>query len=335
MIFLDKNENQYGPSPECYDVVRNATIDMFNSYSRDYPKKIKDELSKEFNVGPENIMLGYGSEDILKQLLTYYVKPGDRVMVPDQSWWYYKSIIDDLKGEKILYLLDEAEDTFVWNVDRIIEMIKTHHPRLILICSPNNPTGNSITLDDIMKIMQHVNENNILVIDEAYWGFTSPLFKDENCISDYKNLAILRTFSKFYALAGIRIGFAFIGDNLKPAAVSNARYLGYNRISEMLSFAALGSKDYFLECSDKIRKDRDKIFDFFKSVGAKPFKSDANFMLIKLKPEQFKSLKAGLKGSDIVIKFFDEKVFENCIRITIGTEENTEQLLKECKAILK
>lgn len=334
MILLDKNENQYGPSPECYHVVKNLSMEMFNSYSRNYPKMIKDKLSREFNVNPDNIMLGYGSEDILKALLHFYVKPGDKVLLPDQSWWYYKSIIDDLKGDKILYNMDELDDKYEWNMDEIINIIKKDKPKIMIVCSPNNPTGNSITIEGITEIMKHMGNENIVLIDEAYWGFTTPLFKDEHCIQDYKNIAILRTFSKFYALAGVRIGFAFVGEYLKPASEYHSRYLGYNRISEELTFAALDSKDYYMECASKIRNDHDRLFDYFKKIGAKPFRSDANYILIKLTKEQNSALKKGLEGKDIVIKFFSEQVFENCIRITIGTEEQTDKLLNTFKAIL-
>ncbi len=334
MILLDKNENQYGPSPQCYHVVKNLSMEMFNSYSRNYPKLIKERLSKEFNVKSDNIMLGYGSEDILKALLHFFVSPGDKVMIPDQSWWYYKAIVDDLKGDKILYSMEEKKDTFEWDIKKILETIKKERPKVVLVCSPNNPTGNSISIEDITEILKHADEDHIVIIDEAYWGFTKPLFKDEHTIQDFKNIAIIRTFSKFYALAGVRIGFAFVGDNLKRAADYHSRYLGYNRISEELTFAALDSKDYYMECASKIRKDHDRLYDYFKGIGAKPFRSDANFILIKLLPEQFTKLQRGLEGKGIVIKFFTESVFENCLRITIGTEEQTDELLKNFKAIL-
>ncbi len=333
MILLDKNENQYGPSPKCYEVVKSLSMEMFNSYSRNYPQLIKEKLSKEFNVEPKNIMLGYGSEDLLKALLQYVIKQGDSVVLPDQSWWYYKSIVDDLKGKKILYELLEKEDTFDWDIDEIIKKINENNPKIIMVCSPNNPTGNSISIEGITRIMESAGEDTIVLIDEAYWGFTKPLFKDEHAIQNYKNLAILRTFSKFYALAGVRIGFAFVGDNLINCADYHARYLGYNRISEELTFAALDSKEYYMECAEKIRKDKERLFKFFKDIGAQPFKSDANFMLVRLSEEQFSSLKSGMEKSEIVFKFFSEPVFENCIRITIGTEEQTNELLKELKAI--
>jgi histidinol-phosphate aminotransferase len=334
MILLDKNENQYGPSPKCYEVVKNLSMEMFNSYSRDYPRLIKERLSKEFNVEPKNIMLGYGSEDLLKAILQYFLKPGDKAVIPDQSWWYYKAIVDDLNAEKILYELDEHEESFEWNVDEIVNMIETHHPKIILVCSPNNPTGNSISYEGITRIMQSAGEDTIVLIDEAYWGFTKPLFKDEHAIQNHKNIAILRTFSKFYALAGVRIGFAFVGDNLINCADYHSRYLGYNRISEKLTFAALDSKEYYMECAEKMRKDKERLFNFFKEKGAKPFKSHANFMLVRLDHTSFEILKKGMEESEIVFKFFSEPIFKDCIRITIGTEEQTDQLLERLKAIL-
>jgi len=331
---MDKNENQYGPAPECYEVLKSISMEMFNSYSRDYPKRIKEKLSQKFKVKPEHILLGYGSEDILKQCIYFAIKnPGDTLLVPDKSWWYYKHIGQEVKANVVEYHLEEKEDNYDYNDTEIINLLK-EKPKAIVLCTPNNPTGNILEPARLEKIIKASDPSTMVILDEAYWGFTN-LLKGEEMAQKYDNVIVLRTFSKYYSLAGLRIGFAFVGKSMSELQIYNNRYLGYNRISEEMTFAALDSDDYYSKISKQIMEDAQMLFDELKAMGFKPFKTHANFISVRMPKDIFQFLEKEIPKKEIIIKFFKEDVFEDIVRISIGTREQNQFLVAALKEALQ
>ena len=234
MMYLDRNENQFGPAPECYSILRNATKNELSNYSRDFMRGVKSTLSealaREYGLPESSLLLSYGSEDMLKQIVHCYLAASETMMVPKYSWWYYKSVAGEVGGSIVEFPMHEDKTSFYYDIDEIVLLVRTVKPRLLLVASPNNPTGNSISVND-MKLLLRKCTDTMFVIDEAYFGFTNspddvmPLFTLE-----YPHLAVLRTFSKLYALAGIRIGHAFVGKSYQKLVTYSTRYLGYNHI---------------------------------------------------------------------------------------------------------
>ncbi len=337
MINLDKNENQYGPSEKCKKVIQNITLEMFNSYSRSYPKLIINKLEKEFKINGEHILLGYGSEDILKQIFYFVSKDKKRkkVLLASQAWWYYSAIAREVNAEIFYYDMVEKKKSFEYDITRILEILDKETIDILIICSPNNPTGNSLKKNDLKKILKKSKKKKtVVVFDEAYWGFAYTSNYALKLVEDYDNLIVLRTFSKFYALAGLRIGFGFAGKSLKSLIQFNMRYLGYNRISEELSFAALDSKDYYLKVAKLMENDKKKYYKELEKLGLKVYRSDANFILVKVPNEWLDILKVELEKAGVIVRFFNDGVLKNTIRISIGTQEQNEVVIKLFQEIL-
>jgi histidinol-phosphate aminotransferase len=337
-IVLDRNENQYGPAPACYKVLREANLEQLSLYSRDYALGRKSELSfrlsQEIGIPEERVLLSYGSEDMLKQVVHCYLKVGETMLLPRQSWWYYKSIAKEVNGNQVEYSLHERGDRFVYNVQEIIDLYNEHHPNLILIASPNNPTGSSIRKDDLGKLISHCS-SSIIVLDEAYFGFTSESNDHLKAFLDsHARLIVLRTFSKYYALAGLRIGYSYIGEDLKHLITYSARYLGYNQLTEKIALAALDSPEYYREITRKMAEDKDKYMQELGTLdGFTPFASDGNFMLLRYPTRHKNILQAELKKRKIILKFLDDPGLQDCIRITIGTKEQNSCVLEAMKEI--
>ena len=333
IIYLDRNENLYGPSPKCFEALRNLGVEELSIYSRDFTRGVKSRLSErlaaELHIPEPQILLSEGSEDMLKQIVHCYLGPGEKILSPAQSWWYYQKVAAEVGGETIRYSLKEGPDSFYYDVDEIVDLYRKESPRVVLIASPNNPTGNSFPDSDLEKLTETFRES-IVVLDEAYWGFADASNEHiAGLISRYRNLVVLRTFSKFYALAGARIAYAAVGTSLSRLTRFASRYLGYNRISEALALAALDSPDYYTTISSAMRSDRKAYGAFFaQHEGFRPFKSDANFVLVKIPPGLKDPLKKFLTEKRIAIKFFAEPDFSSCIRITVGTSEHNKRLLK-------
>jgi len=334
-IYLDRNESQFGPAQECFNILQHATKDQLSNYSRDFARGVKSVLSEtlaqEQGVPETNILLSYGSEDMLKQIVHCYLAKDEIIMIPQHSWWYYKSVASEVGGTVVEYPMHAEGERYTYNLHEIISLVRFVKPRLLLFASPNNPTGNSLSIDDV-KLLVDECSNTRVVIDEAYFGFTD-ISHDvmPQLTLQYPHLAVLRTFSKLYALAGIRIGYAFVGKDYQNLITFSARYLGYNVLSEELALAALRDTKYYRTLAATIAAERERYYQFFRTVeGCTAYRTDANFVLVKLPHEDCDSLKKHLAQTGL-IKFFSEKEFPNHVRITIGTPEQNSLLLREMK----
>lgn len=329
---LDRNENLYGPAPKCFEVLRTIGLEELSVYSRDFSRGVKSKLSehlaKELKIPEQQILLSEGSEDMLKQAVHCYLGPGEKILCPAQSWWYYQKVAAEVAGETITYSLKEGTDSFYYDVDELIQLYRRESPRVVLIASPNNPTGNSFPDDALKKIAEALRES-IIILDEAYWGFADTSNEHIGELTNrYRNLVVLRTFSKYYALAGARIAFAAVGASLSRLTKFASRYLGYNRISELLAIAALDSPEYYETISRQMRDDRQTYHTFFtQQKGFRCYRSDANFILVEMPADLKTPLQQFLHDRKIVIKFFSGPEFVNHVRITLGTKEQNSRLL--------
>lgn len=333
-IYLDRNENNYGPAPECLDVLNSVDKHIFLSYTDAYKRGVKSALSErfaaEFDIEEERVLLGYGAEDILKQLVQCYLGPGKKLMIPTYSWWYYKEIANEVGGTNIEYPLIKGTDSFHYDINSMLDILEREKPELVFLSSPNNPTGNSISPGDLENVLIHMNDS-IIALDEAYW-YSHNNKQAKTLIDKYPNLVIIRTFSKYYALAGIRIGYALIGNELTKLAKLANRYLGFNLISEKIALAALDSQEYYKDIAKKMNDDKEL---YYKELGSLPgftvFKSDANFVLVEIPTEMMGPLKEYLVSKGLIIKFMSEEVLNSHLRITLGTQEENRMVIQAIK----
>lgn len=339
IIYLDRNENQYGPAPACFNALKADNFKNLSEYSRDFSRGVKsilsERLASDFGVPEKNVLLGYGGEDILKQAVHCYIGKGDKIMIPCYSWWYYKKIADEKEGIKIEYPIVEGEDSFYYDMDGMLKIYEEQKPKLVLISSPNNPTGNRLETDQLKMILRKM-KDAVVVVDEAYSLFYN---KDhshlKDIINEFPNVLIIRTFSKYYGLAGIRIGFVLMGDNHAAFSMFSARYLGYSRLSERIAIAALDSNEYYDDMRNKMIADTETYLkEFNKLEGFKAYRSYANFILVKIPVEIRDSLKKYLTERNMIVKFMAEDGLLNHLRITIGTQEQNELLLNMIQSFL-
>jgi histidinol-phosphate aminotransferase len=179
-------------------------------------------------------------------------------------------------------------------------------------------------------------KESVVVLDEAYSLFDETYNTDPvGLVKKYPNLIIIRTFSKYYALAGIRTGFAFLGDNHDRISLLSARYLGFNRLSEKIAIAALDSKEYYNSMRKKMSADMVMLFNELTQLpGFNAYRSFANFILVKIPPEIKVPLKKYLTERNMIIKFMNEDGLESHIRITLGTHSQNCKLLKMIKSFM-
>ena len=340
MNFLDRNEFNFEPSEKVVEAIKNFDPKDLCFYTRIYDQGKKSvisvRLSEIYHIPEEQVLLGYGGEDILKNVVHYFLMNGDNktILIPQYSWWYYNRIASECGGQFKMYPLHETDDTFAYNVEEIIEYTNRIQPRMLLLASPNNPTGNSLNFEEIGRIMENIPSETMVLIDEAYASFiTTDTDYIAPLVNKYDNLIISRTLSKFYGLPGLRVGFGFIGKGHDQFISYVNKYLGYNRFSEAVALAALDSDEHYRRVADDMEWGRQL---YKKELDGKPgfkvYKSVANFILIKYPTTIKEKLQKALADQQYKIKFMSDKGLEDCLRITLGRKEQTQTV---CDTILK
>ena len=288
MNYLDRNEFNFEPSEKVVEAIKNFDPKDLCFYTRIYDQGKKSvisvRLSEIYHIPEEQVLRGYGGEDILKNVVHYFLMNGDNktILIPQYSWWYYNRIASECGGQFEMYPLHETDDTFAYNVEEIIEYTNRIQPRMLLLASPNNPTGNSLNSEEIGRIMETIPSETMVLIDEAYASFiTTDTDYIAPLVNKYDNLIISRTLSKFYGLPGLRVGFGFIGKGHDQFISYVNKYLGYNRFSEAVALAALDSDEHYRRVADDMEWGRQL---YKKELDGKPgfkvYKSVANFILL-------------------------------------------------------
>lgn len=329
-VFLDRNEFNYPPSEEVVQALKNFDVNKLCFYTRIYDEGKKSIfsvfLSELYGIDESQVLLGYGGEDILKQSVHYFLTQEDgnkTMLIPKFSWWYYKSIADEVDGRTLQYPLYEEGTTFMYDLGAMKRMVEEEKPKILLLASPNNPTGNGLTPDDLAELLAFVPKETIVLIDEAYASFVT---EDNSYIgalvNKYDNLIISRTLSKFYGLPGLRMGFGFISKGLEKFIRYSNKYLGYNRLSEDIAIAALKSEAHYRDVARMMNESR-KMYEEEIGVlpGFKVYDSVANFILIKYPIELKPLLQKAFADVNYKIKFMDEPDINTHLRITLGRPE--------------
>ena len=232
--FLDRNEFNYSPSKEVVEALKNFDINKLCFYTRIYDEGKKSILSvflsELYDIDETQVLLGYGGEDILKQAVHYFLTEEDgnkTMLIPKFSWWYYKSIADEVNGRTLQYPLYEDGNTFKYDFAAMKDMIQKENPKILLLASPNNPTGNGLTPEELDELLAEVPAKTKVLIDEAYASFVSTDTRYiKELVNKYPNLIISRTLSKFYGLPGLRMGFGFMSKELEKFSKYSNKYLG-------------------------------------------------------------------------------------------------------------
>ena len=340
--YLDRNEFNFEPSEEVKEVLKNFDFKKLCFYTRIYDQGKKSifsvYLSELYNIDEKQIILGYGAEDLMKKTVHYFLTLGGSktMLIPKYSWWYYKSIADEVYGTTLQYPVYEDGDTFRYDFDGIKKMVDEIQPKILLIASPNNPTGNALTPEEMEKMVEMMPQSTILLVDEAYASFLSnDASYVKTLIEKHPNIIICRTLSKFYGLPGLRMGFGFIGqgEEMEHFAKYTNMYLGYDRLSEDIAIAAIKSDAHYRKIADVMEEARQMYAQELGVLpGFKVYRSYANFILIKYPIELKPALQQEFANEQYKVKFMNEIGIDTHMRITLG---RAEQNRKVCDIILK
>jgi histidinol-phosphate aminotransferase len=311
-VFLDANENPYG---------------NLNRYPDPQQSKIKEKLAKIKNVNTDQIFIGNGSDEVIDIAFRIFCEPGvDKALTFSPTYGMYDVSADINNIELIKQPLI---NDFQINLNQLQPYLDDPLVKMIFICSPNNPTGNTINEEDIEYIL--ANFEGIVIIDEAYIDFSSKESFIKK-INDYSNLIVSQTFSKAWGLAGVRVGAAYTNkaildlyNRVKPPY--NVSVLNQEAVLESLNNLSDVEKNI-----DIILEERSRLKQRLASIKKvnKIYPSDANFLLVNV--DDADKTYNYLIDEKVIIRNRN-KVINNCIRITVGTPEENEQLINALKAL--
>lgn len=321
-IKMDANENPYLHDEMIINAMKQWIKDSDNI--KRYPDtdctQLRESIAKHWYVQKDNVVCGVGSDQLIDCILKVFLEPGDKVLMPAPSFSMYKLSTTLNHGKAVEYRLN---NDFSYDIDRIISLYENENPKCVFLCTPNNPTGNIISVDDIEKLLQVI--KCPVIVDEAYGEFVDETMI--NKIDKYDNIVVLRTFSKAYGLAGLRVGYGIGSKEMINAISASIPPYNLSAFSQFFAKYVIDNFHYYNDYVEKIKEDRRWLtkelskLDFIEKV----YPSHANYILVKVSKAELPKI---LEEKGILVRGYgSEGDLAHCIRITIGTTEENKELI--------
>lgn len=327
-VKLNQNESPFDVPKEIKAELSEKIINLFwNRYPENEAPALKQKLAERYNVRPEQILLGNGSNQLFQTLLTAIINPGDKLLYTPPTFSLYDLYTEIYDGELITVFHPPGEK---YPIESVLQEIRKNQPKIILICSPNNPTGFEIDLKVVQDICK--TSNGLVFFDEAYCEFTqqSAIRLLDKC----DNLLISRTFSKAFCVAGLRFGYFIAGKEIiEQLRKVNLPY-NINVITETIVSVLLSHSDTMQTTVNYLIKERERVYNElrrFESIIT--FPSRANFLLIKER-HNFNLFEALKKRGVLIRDVGKYPLLEGFQRVTIGFEQENDYFLMVLKDII-
>ena len=331
---LHLNESLFGPSPKCLEVLKGITMEDLYLYDLTHSDALLDALAESTGISANNIFVHNGSAEVIKSIFSIVLNEGDRVLIPTPGWSYYKSVADEKFAKCITYEVREGADSYEYNIADVLEKAEKNRPKMIILTSPQMPTGCTIPEEEIERIIEH-SPGSVVLIDEAYWGYgTDDNVFERKLITTYSNVVITRTFSKFYGLANIRIGYGLCSYPLRRTIGLDLPLFRASGISREIAIAAVKDREYYRAMKAESNAVREWFTDELnKMADVKAFWSESNFVFVKLMHADADRVRAYMEENGILIRLFGDKDALR-LRITIGPRDLMERVLYQLKRAL-
>ena len=324
-IKLSSNENPLGCSPAAREAYF-AAVERLHIYPEGRASKLRDAVAEKFDLEPERLIFGNGSDEVFALLNQAFLEPGDRMVTGQYGFLAYR-ISATANQAEILYA---PEPDLRVNVDSILELVDDR-TKLVFISNPSNPTGSWNSGEEIRRLHAGLPEHVVLVVDEAYaeyvtepdWESALPLARDA------ANLVVTRTFSKIHGLAGLRVGFGYAPKDIADA-VDRIRLPFNNSIpAQEAAVAALSDDEHQSRSRELVREWRPRLTQAIRGMGFEVFPSAGNFVLVRF-PDPVKGAReadAFLHSRGLIVRPVGGYGLTDCLRITVGTPEQNRVLL--------
>ncbi|HKL30693.1 MAG TPA: histidinol-phosphate transaminase [Natrialbaceae archaeon] len=323
-LALASNENPLGPSLAAVEAIRDGAEGVHA-----YPKAIHTDLTRAiadgWQVDNEQVWLANGGDGALDYLARATIDPGDTVLVPDPGFAYYGMSARFHHGEVATYELSKDED-FAQTPETVLSSYDGE--RIVHVTTPHNPTGSEMSLEDIETLAEATDEETLIVVDEAYGEFTDEP-SARNLLDERDDVAVVRTFSKAYGLAGLRLGYALVPEEWADAYGTVTTPFSVGALACRAGLAALGDQDHVDRAVEAARQGREYIHE---NVRAPTYESGGNFVLIEVGDGT--AVAEALKRRGILVRDTTSFGLPSCIRMTVGSESETQLAVRELNEVL-
>jgi histidinol-phosphate aminotransferase len=328
VVRLDWNESPYGPSPRALEAL--AAVATHNRYPEFDAWALRDAIGRYAGVPGNRIVAGAGLDNVLETLMLLLIDHGDRVIISEPTFMVYELLVRGHGGETVNVPLNR---NFQLDARGILDAIDDR-TKLIMICNPNNPTGNLLSPDAIEQIV--ANAPCLVAIDEAYAEFAGGSYRD--MMDEHPNLAVLRTLSKFAGLAGMRVGYGIFPESLMPYLMRvMPGFCNVSAAASAAAIAALADGEYNRATIARIVSDRETLAERLRQIpGVEPLPSATNFILVRLPVENAQTVVRELANRGVYVRHFGNPAFgiADCLRVSIGTPDDNAIFAKQLEEVL-
>jgi histidinol-phosphate aminotransferase len=324
VIKLNTNENPYPPAPGVAEAIKRYPVDWLRKYSQPLADTFREAASEIFEIDPEMIIAGNGSDELIDVVFRTFVGAGDAVAYPVPTYSYYPC-------QARMQEANLVEVPFGENFELPAEALLAANARVVFIANPNAPSGTLIEPAVIEEFARKC--QGVVVVDEAYGDFA-----ESNCLELAKrlpNVIVMRTLSKGYGLAGLRFGFAFASKELIDDMMKVRDSYSCDSISIVLATEAIRDQAYLRNTVAKIREQRARLTAELRSLGFAVRESQSNFVWATLNTKSTQPIYRQLKQAGILVRYFDKPGLQNGLRITVGLPEENGELIEALKRIMK
>jgi histidinol-phosphate aminotransferase len=328
---LASNENPFGCSPHVKEAIQKS-IEKLAVYPDGYASDLREALASHLKVQPTQLIFGNGSDEVLQIICRALLGPETNTVMATPTFPQYKHNAT-IEGAEIREVsLKNGEHDLESMLSKIDENTK-----VVWICSPNNPTGNYIPKDQLMAFINKVPKTTLIVVDEAYYEYVvADDFLDVlSVIEQYPNIMVLRTFSKIYGLASLRIGYG-IGNAEFIKKIEPVREpFNTSRFAQVAAIAAIQDQDFVNQCKNNNREGLQQFEEFCERNQLSYYPSQGNFILIDFKDLQGNEVFQYLLERGFIVRAGNALGFPTCIRVTIGLKEDNEAIISLLAEMLK
>lgn len=325
---LNTNENPYPPSPEVEKALRGLDVASLRIYPQPTADKLRDAIAQRHGLSRDNVVVTHAGDEALRLAMTTFVNPGKSFGMANPSYSLYP-VLADIQDARVISL--DLESNWAWP-ENFATQLNDADVALTCIVNPHAPSGTLYTEQALADLASRL--NGVLLIDEAYADFVDPQlnYNSSTLLAQFDNVLILRTFSKGYSLAGLRLGYLLGCEQLINPIINKTRD-SYNvdHLAQTLGLAALQDIDYASDTWHKVRTARDSLQQHLDQLGLTSPPSQTNFLLVEVPQSSIKNaneIYLSLKKAGILVRFFDTPGLNNKLRITVGTPGQNQQLVE-------
>lgn len=329
VIKLASNENPLGASPKAIKAIQKSLFNI-NRYPDSRGFYLRGKLARSLNIEPENVVLGNGSDELIDSIIKTFVEDDENIITSNITFLEYE-IISQINAKQICTV--RLKD-FKYDLAAIRKKVN-RKTKLIFIANPNNPTGTYVNKSELEEFIDYLPENVLLVLDEAYDTFIDVNdFSSGLSYFNKKNVIVLKTFSKAYGLAGLRIGYAIANKEFSSYMDRVRQPFNVNLLAQTAAISALDDKDFLRKTKETNLKGKKYLYDSLDRLGIVYVPSVTNFILINAGRDCVAVFKEMLEYG-VIVRDMQQYGLKNFIRVTIGTEKENKRFIKIFKKILE